>query len=200
MTTTPATRHSLLVRLRDASDQQAWREFVQVYEPVVYGMARKSGLQDADAHDLTQEVLSAVSRAIGDWQPDPERGRFRAWLYRIARNMTINSLSRRAHQPRGTGDTQTVELLAEFACTDPDENPSFELEYRRRAFHRAAQRVQAEVAPATWQAFWLTSVEHAPIAKVAETLQLSKGVIYAARSRVLARLRAVVQQLEGEAE
>jgi RNA polymerase sigma-70 factor (ECF subfamily) len=64
----PATRASLLVRLRDPHNRAAWREFVDLYAPLVYGYARKQGLQDADAADLSQEVLGAVAGAIGRLQ------------------------------------------------------------------------------------------------------------------------------------
>jgi RNA polymerase sigma-70 factor (ECF subfamily) len=79
------TRPSLLVRVRNASDADAWRTFVAVYAPVVYRYARRQGLQDADAGDLTQEVMSELSRAIRDFTYQPERGRFRSWLRTIAR-------------------------------------------------------------------------------------------------------------------
>ena len=60
----PETRDSLLVRMRDPRDGQAWAEFVQIYEPVVYRLARGQGLQDADARDLTQQVLMAVAARV----------------------------------------------------------------------------------------------------------------------------------------
>ena len=70
MSETPATRLSLLVRLRDARDDGAWSQFVEIYAPLVYGFARKHGLQDADAADLTQDVLQAVSGAIREFEYD----------------------------------------------------------------------------------------------------------------------------------
>ncbi|MHC5544480.1 sigma-70 family RNA polymerase sigma factor, partial [Singulisphaera rosea] len=78
MNESPATRHSLIVKLRDPADTDAWREFVALYEPLVYRLVRRNGVQDADAQDLCQEVFQALARSIDRW--DPDRGGFRSWL------------------------------------------------------------------------------------------------------------------------
>ncbi len=72
----PNTRPSLLARIRDPQDEQAWAEFVEIYEPLVYRLARRKGFQDADAVELTQDVFVAVAAAIGRWDADPARGCF----------------------------------------------------------------------------------------------------------------------------
>src|SRR5262245_22647225 len=99
----PETRASLLVRLRDADDADAWRTFVELYAPLVYSLGRKHGLQDADAADLTQEVFASVAAAVRSLEYDPRRGRFRAWLYTVARNRLLD-FQRRLVLARGSGD------------------------------------------------------------------------------------------------
>ena len=101
----PSTRASLLVRLRDPRDERAWSEFVDIYNPLVYRLARRRGLQHADVINLAQEVYRAVASAIDRFDTDPARGAFRSWLSRIARNLTINALAARDRQVRGTGAT-----------------------------------------------------------------------------------------------
>src|SRR5580692_1764874 len=95
MTLTPTTRASLLLRLRDPQDHEAWLEFVSLYEPVAYRLLRRHGLQDADAREVMQEFFLSVSRSIDRWDSAKERGSFRAWLRRVVRNLVINWLRRR---------------------------------------------------------------------------------------------------------
>src|ERR1700754_2903441 len=103
MADAPLTRASLLVRIRDGRDHEAWRQFVQVYAPVVYGFARKRGLQDADAADVMQDVLRSVAAAAARLRYDPARGSFRGWLYTVARNKIFNFLAAAQHKlGRGT--------------------------------------------------------------------------------------------------
>src|SRR6476620_9269186 len=107
----PPTRASLLVRLRDRHDQAAWTEFVELYAPVVYGYARKQGLQDADAADLCQEVLRAVAGAVGRLEYDPQRGSFRNWLFTIVRNKLSNWRRARRNRPLDCDETAAEVLL-----------------------------------------------------------------------------------------
>src|SRR5690349_13735023 len=105
----PLTRVTLLARLKDGRDADAWREFVQLYGPVVYRFARNRGLQDADAADLMQDVLRSVARNAHRMEYDPSRGTFRGWLYTVTRNKIYNFLSSQRNRPRGTGDADAHE-------------------------------------------------------------------------------------------
>jgi RNA polymerase sigma-70 factor (ECF subfamily) len=191
----PTTRRSLVLRLRNPGDEAAWAEFVDIYEPLVYRLARNKGLQDADAQDLCQEVFRAVASAIERWDPDPAKGRFRAWLFRIAHNLLVNFLASQRRHPRGSGSTSVQEMLEAQPSDDGQAEAEFRAEFQRRAFRWAAERVKHEFTDSTWQAFWRTGVENQPIAVVAKELGLSTGAVYIARSRVLARLRHQVEHL-----
>jgi RNA polymerase sigma-70 factor (ECF subfamily) len=196
MSESPSTRSSLLIRLRDPQDERAWAEFLEIYTPLVYRLARQKGFQDADAADLTQEVFRAVASAIDRWDPDPAKGSFRGWLFRIARNLMINFLTAQRRHPRGSGDTDFIRLLEDQPAPVED-SVLFDAEYKRRLFAWAAEQIRDEFRPTTWQAFWRTSVEGQEVKKVAESLEMTAGAVYIARSRVMARLRAKIEAVSG---
>ncbi len=193
---TPTTRASLLGRLSDPRDEQAWVEFTVIYTPLLQRFARRHGLQDADAADLLQEVFGTLARALERGAYDPERGAFRAWLFRVARNLAINAMLRQRRQVRGTGDSDVRELLE--AQPAPEDSACFEIEYRRRLLDWAAEQVRGEFTELAWQAFWQAGVEGRPAAEVAEELGTTVGTVYHYKSRIMARLRRKVAQVEGE--
>ena len=192
----PETRASLILRLPNPADAAAWDEFVSVYGPSVYRVARGRGLQPADADDLVQEVFSAVAKQVGDWVRRPDRGRFRAWLLRIARNIAVNLLTRKSLGAIGAGGDGAEGWLAAIPEQVDELSSQFDLEYRREVFRWAAEQVRESVAGTTWQAFQLTHVEGVSIADAARRLGISAGNVYIARSRVMHRLRGLTERFE----
>jgi RNA polymerase sigma factor (sigma-70 family) len=192
------TRNSLLMRLHDRRDIAAWDQFVTIYGPLVFRLARSKGFQDSDAHDIVQEVMIAVSKAIHRWEPDRTKGRFRDWLFRIARNLMINFLTRRKYQPLSNGQSfsELLELHPSAVAFDADVTQEFDLEFRRELFWLAADTVRSQVRQNTWDAFRLTAIEELSVASAARQLGMKDGAVLVARCRVLARLRAVVAELE----
>lgn len=190
----PDTRNSLILRLTDCQDVQAWEQFVVIYEPLVYRLARSKGFQDSDALEIVQEVMVTVSRVVERWEPDPEKGRFRDWLFCIARNLMIKFMTRRKHQPLGSGDSGIVDLMDLHADSSPEAEVEFDLEYRRQIFRVAVAKVQTQVTESTWQVFWATSMESQSPQQVAKQRGMTLGAVYVARSRVRGRLREFVRQ------
>jgi RNA polymerase sigma-70 factor (ECF subfamily) len=189
MADSPLTRASLLVRIRDSRDAQAWGQFVDIYAPLIHGYVRKHGLQEADAADLTQEVLGVVSRSIRTLDYDPRRGSFRGWLFTIVRNRVRNLLTRRRPHEQGTGDTGAHNLLREQPDRTQDPDAVWEQEYERQLFACAAKCIQGRVQDSTWQAFWQTTVEGKSVKEVAGRLNLTLAAVYLAKSRVMAQLK-----------
>jgi RNA polymerase sigma-70 factor (ECF subfamily) len=189
----PVTRPSLLIRIRDQGDQEAWRQFVDLYAPLIYGLARRRGLQDADAADLTQDVFRTLAQRQIDYRA--ERGSFRGWLYTVARNRINDFLDGRRRREQGSGDTSAMQALNEQPARD-DEAECWDREYEQRMFHCAAEQVRGEFAETTWQAFWRVAVEGESPEDVARALQMSVGSVYVAKSRVLTRLRREIQEIK----
>ncbi len=198
MAEAPVTQPSLLIRLGDKQDTVAWAQFVEVYAPLVYGFARKHGMQDADAADLTQEVMRAVAGAISRLEYDPRRGTFRSWLFTVVRNKFRNYLSNKTRKQMTSGGSSVQELLE----AQPDRVDALEEqwdhEYDQRVFSWAVDRVKGSFTEKTWQAFWQVSVEGKNARDVAANVGISVGAVYIAKSRVLARLKEQIQLLQGE--
>jgi len=196
MTPAPTTRPSLLLRLRDAQDHEAWVEFVSLYEPIAYRLLRRHGLQDADAREVMQDLFLAVSRSIDRWNPAVERGSFRGWLRRVTRNLVINRLKQCARRVTATGGSDLQAMLDNLPADSDSETLEFDHELRRALFHQAADRVRGDVHAATWQAFWETGVIGTSTADAARKLGREVGAVRVAKCRVLPRLRAAVTELE----
>ncbi len=196
MPLTPTTRASLLMRLCDSEDHEAWVEFVNLYEPVIYRSLRQRGLQDADARDVMQELLLAVSRSIGQWEPRKQHGSFRSWLRRVTRNLTVSWLRQCPRRPVPAGGCDLQALLDMLPAADEPESIEFDRELRRVLFQRASDRVRGEVRRSSWDAFWETTVMGKSAAEAASKLGMSVEAVRVAKCRVLARLRAVVAEWE----
>jgi RNA polymerase sigma-70 factor, ECF subfamily len=189
----PDTQPSLIVRLSDKQDRQAWEEFSAIYRQVIYRMAIFYGLQPDDAEDLCQKVFLSISQSIDSYRQQPGKAKFRTWLKTVARNEILNSLTR-SPKSRGREIALDTGIYAGLAAS---EGKSYhELNYRREVFLVAASQARQEFSERSWRAFWLTAVEQKPLDQVCEQLGMSRGSIYTARCRIVQRLRDIVQSLE----
>jgi RNA polymerase sigma-70 factor (ECF subfamily) len=195
MAASQPTQQSLLLRIRDERDAESWSRFVAIYSPLVYGFLRKRGLQDADAADLTQDVLARVASAIKGFEYDPRKGTFRGWLFTIVQNSLRKFVARPQPGGRGSGDTQALQALLQVPADAGDDE--WDRNYQRHLLHRAAEEVRGEFQDATWQAFWGTAVDGTSPGAVASELGMSVAAVYMARHRVTARLRMQIEFLEG---
>ncbi len=152
-------------------------------------------MQDADAQDLAQHVLMAVAAAINRWEDRGDGIRFRHWLRRVASNAIINALTR-GPEDAGIGGSSIQELLKEHSQPDQATIQQIEVEYRRELYLQAAETVKADVLPETWQAFELSVVHGHSIDETALAIGKSAGTVYAARSRIMRRLKDAVKEAE----
>lgn len=170
----------------------AWRRFVELYGPLVYGWCRRAGVSAVDARDVTQDVFAKVFGAIGSFRHDRPGDTLRGWLRVICRNQ-LNDHHRRRAGPQAAGGTDAKMMLAEIAAEEPDESTA--VSERQSLVRRAAEAVRLEFEPATWRAFWAVAVERKTSAEAAAQLGISAGAVRQAKYMVLRRLR---EQLSGE--
>jgi RNA polymerase sigma-70 factor (ECF subfamily) len=177
----------LLARIQ-RDDPAAWSRFCDVYGPVVYRWARRTGLQPQDAADVVQNVFCSVTTAIGDFRHGAAKASFRGWLHTITRRKIVDLTRINGRIPKTAGDM--------LIHSRPDLEDAFEESATDASFvtRRVLELIQIEFEETTWRAFWRTAVDGASGADVARDLGLSVGAVYKAKSRVLRRVR---DELEG---
>lgn len=193
LTIDPETRASLVLRLGDPADDLAWSEFLQIYEPLLLRLATRWGLQQADALEVVQEALLAVAKAIPTFDRKQHPGAFRGWLATITRRKLVDHLTQARRRETASGDSDVQRWLDQVAGPASDASV-WDWNQKQQFYVWAAAEVQRQVNSSTWQAFHRTSVLGESIASVAIDLQMREGMVYVARSRVMARLRKLVSQ------
>ena len=185
------TRPSLLRRICEPGDGQSWQAFVEVYGPLIYRHARRRGLQDADAAEITQEVLFQVSRSIQKFEYRPEQARFRDWLGTVTENKIRTLVRRKAGSPESAAAPDDV--LANLASGQQD--TQWAEEFHQHILQTALARTRPHFEEQTWRAFELVWRDQRSEAEVALELGQRINWVYLAKSRVLKRLRAEVSDL-----
>jgi RNA polymerase sigma-70 factor, ECF subfamily len=177
------TSVSLLERLREPAQQQAWTRFVDLYTPLIYCWARRVGLPSEEAADLVQDVLTVLVTKLPEFRYDPDRS-FRGWLRVVTLNKWRENRRRRGVALQEASDSELAGVIS------PEAEDAFWLvEYRQQLVGRALKLMQAEFHESTWKACWECVVAGKPAAEVARELGLTVAAVYAAKSRVLRRLR-----------
>ncbi|MFO0922984.1 MAG: sigma-70 family RNA polymerase sigma factor [Pirellulales bacterium] len=195
------TRATLLLRIRDPKNTEAWREFITIYEPLIAGVAGRLGLQSADADELVQEVFLVVLEKQHLYKPSGESASFRRWLGTVARNAAITRLRKKANACSAIGGTDSIRKLdlAVDPLSPADEfDRLYEMEERRHLLDWATEQVRARSDRTTWDAFWKTAVEGQDANAVALLLNISVGQVYVAKCRTLKRLRETVEQFTSQ--
>lgn len=191
----PQTRNTLLLRIRNDGDDYSWGEFVELYTPLLFSFSLKRGLQPADAHDVVQEVMRSLARALRNFEYDPAKGTFRSWLYTVTRNEVNRVLKHNAKRPL-TGGSSVVALLD--STPDAKEERDWDLDYRRQMFHWACERARPDFSEQHWRAFMLTALEGKRAEEVAAELECTKAAVYIAKSKIVKRLREIIHSVAAE--
>lgn len=176
------TSLTLLGQLQSAVDHEAWARFAQLYTPLLYYWCRRANLQQHDAADLVQDVFVVLVHKLPEFQYDHQRS-FRSWLRTVTLNKWRERQRRRALQPAVIGD----EAAQVPICSDDWELE--EVEYRRQLVRAALPLIEPEFSASAWQAFLQHVINGDDASAVAARLGISVGTVYAAKSRILNRLR-----------
>src|SRR2546421_5285618 len=195
------TRRSLLNRLKNWDDQESWKDFFDTYWKLIYGVAVRAGLTDAEAQEVVQETVIAVAKKIPEFQYNPEIGSFKSWLLHTAQwRISDQFRKRKSGADRGGGrrekntGTSTIERIPDPAGLDLD--AIWDAEWEKHLFEAAIERVKTQVKPKHYQIFDLYVIKQWPVEKVARTMEINVGQIYLDKHRISALIRSEVKKLE----
>ena len=194
----PETPVTLLGRLRDIDNQEAWEEFVDAYGPKVFDWCRRFRLQESDAADVTQVVLTRLVTAMRTFRYDSGKGSFRGWLKTVTNNAVRDFLPTLAKPGRGSGDSHMVYGMD--ALSDPaaihDLSLVLEAEAERELMLEAQERVRLRVKPVKWEAWQLTVQHDCSVTEAADQLGIRVTDVYVARTRITAMLKKEIEKLD----
>jgi RNA polymerase sigma factor (sigma-70 family) len=195
------TRRTLLTRLRNWDDQEGWREFFETYWRLIYSVAIKAGLNEADAQDIVQETIVAVARKMRRFHYDPAIGSFKTWLMLIVRSRIADHLRRRrcrvqtvSPAPRDDSGTALIEQVPD--ADTPGLEALWELEWKKGLFDAALERVRKKVPAKQFQIFDLCTIQQVSPKTITASLGVSLGQVYLIKHRVGRMVRNELRRLE----
>ena len=195
------TRQSLLERLKEWDDDASWRDFFHTYWKLIYGVARKAGLTDAEAQDVVQETIIAVARKMPAFHYDPAVGTFKAWLMRLTRWRIADHFRHKQFERDGQRLPREEGVEPDFLERQPDLG-GFDLEafwnaeWEKHVLEAAIGKVRQHASPLQFQMFQLHVMNNVAARDVAQRLGVKLSEVYFAKYKIAAQIRQEVQRLE----
>lgn len=197
------TRQSLLSRLKDWDDQEGWRDFFETYWRLIYTVARRAGLSEAEAQDVVQETMVVVAKQMPGFRYDPTRGSFKAWLHTVIRGRLSRHWRKLDTRAPGAGRNESHGEEPGGVDLDPAASSEFEAnwqaEWEHNLLQSALRRVQAKVSARQFLLFSLAVLKEVPVATIRERYEASLTQVYLAKHRVGRVLKAEIAKLRAEA-
>jgi RNA polymerase sigma factor (sigma-70 family) len=194
------TRYTLLSRLEDRGDQDSWKEFFDTYWRLIYSVAVRSGLTEAEAQDVVQETIISVARDIHKFKRDRARGSFKGWLRNIIRWRIGDQLRKRTRASWGdapqTGAGPPPPDVAELPDPAGAAESIWEQEWQANLLKAAMETLKSRVREEHYQIFDLHVIQQWPVPRVARTLGVNAGLVYLVKYRMSALLKKEVRRLE----
>jgi len=197
-----ATRSTLLVRLKDLDNQQAWQEFFDVYWTLLFNFARRAGLNESDAEEVVMDTVETVARKIEDFEYNRQTGRFKSWLLTIVR-FKLGDRFRKKKRQAEKGEVASLDEIAEGQVMDadaPELEKIWDAEWQKRMIDMALERVKQLVGHKQYQIFHCYVIQEQAAEDVAEFLEVSKAQVYVAKNRVGKIFEAELKLLAAEEE
>ena len=188
------TRETLLIKIRDQQNAEAWYQFVDIYAPLIQAYLLRRGVESWDVADIVQDVLWKVTQKIADFDYNTQRGKFRAWLLTVTRHHLFDYWAA-DRGDRAAGGSSALQIFQDVAVANADEN-AWEQDYRQRVLNYALEHVHREISPLHWNVFCATAIDGKSPQEVARSTGMSVGAIYVAKSRVIKRLRNLAVEID----
>lgn len=186
------TRHTLLARIKNPNDHDAWREFQELYPPMIFRYGRARGLGRSDAEEVRDQAMLIVARKIRSFEYDRRRGGFKNWLYRIASGLVIDLLRKRRVRQ---ADTEVLRLIESGA---PAPDSVWERQWRDEHLRYCVAAVRNQVSELNYTVFCMLVFDGCRVEDICQTLNLSANQVYKAKSLVLRRVREKLRELDSE--
>jgi len=195
------TRQSLLQRLQNWGDEQSWQDFFDTYWKLIYGVARKAGLSDAEAQDAVQETIISVARKMPGFVYDPVAGSFKAWLMQVTRRRIVDQFRKKRYQAGDKRLPREEPLDTAVANLIPAEDSRnlesiWDSEWQKYVVEVAVEKVKAKVNPGQFQMFHLHVTRSIPARDVAQRLGVKLPEVYFAKYKISALLRKQIKLME----
>lgn len=198
------TRATLIDRLKNWQDQASWQDFFDTYWKLIYGLARKFGLNEEDAQDVVQETMVSVANHMPNFKYDPKLGSFKSWLRTLIRWRISDHIRKR-------GPATTVPLQGETETGDdspamkelPDKNSQtidqlYEQEWQKNLLDAAISKVKRKIDPQKYQVFDFYVNKEWPPEKVAAAFNISVDQVYLSKHRITEMIKSEAKRLENE--
>jgi RNA polymerase sigma-70 factor (ECF subfamily) len=194
------TRTTLLQRLKDWQDQPSWQDFFDTYWRLIYGVARKGGLTEAEAQDVVQETMISVAKHMPNFKYDRSVGSFKAWLLNMTRWRITDQLRKRR---RLTSFNSSDHTDADTNMTDKTVDPAsnsldalWDTEWEKNLLDVAIDKVKRRLDPQKYQIFDFYVNKEWPPDKIADAFGIPIGQVYLAKHRVTEMIAEEVKKLE----
>jgi len=197
------TRYTLLSRLEDRGDQDSWKDFFDTYWRLIYSVAVKSGLTEAEAQDVVQETIISVARDIHRFERDRALGSFKGWLRNIIRWRIADQLRNRTRASWGNAPQTGVDRPRPDVAEIPDPAGAaaesvWEEEWQANLLKAAMETIKPRVKEEHYQIFDLYVIKQWPVRNVARALRVNVGLVYLVKYRISALLKKEIRRLEGK--